>query len=97
MLTGKLTLERETEIIAATKVWLEERADNSKGYATYLKHWDEWVNPWTVRQDTEDDNKSAESPSPAEAANTSSTPSSSNEAQKTEPIEGSVESFQTTG
>ena len=50
VLTGRLTLDRETEIIAQTKEWLLERADDSAGYATYLEHWDEWMNPWTSHE-----------------------------------------------
>lgn len=46
VLTGKLELERELELVAETKKWLEERADESEAYASYLDQWDEWQNPW---------------------------------------------------
>jgi hypothetical protein len=47
VLIGQLTLENEQKIINETKQWLEQKADQAKGYRTYLDHWGDWVNPWT--------------------------------------------------
>jgi len=46
VLTGRLTLDREQEIIAETKEWLIECADQSPAYSAYLDHWGDWLNPW---------------------------------------------------
>lgn len=46
VITGKLSLDDEEQIVAATKEWLLERADRSPAYQAYLDRWDEWVNPW---------------------------------------------------
>lgn len=46
VITGKLTLEKETEIVAASKAWIEERAGDCEAYATYLDHWEDWSDPW---------------------------------------------------
>ena len=46
VLAGELTLDAEQEIIARTKQWLEDRADESEAYRAYLEHWGDWANPW---------------------------------------------------
>jgi 3'-5' exonuclease len=46
VLTGKLTLDDEQEIIAQTKGWLVERSDASPAYRQYLEQWGDWHNPW---------------------------------------------------
>jgi len=46
VLMGLLTLEREQELVARTKAWLEEHGEESAGYRIYLENWGEWVNPW---------------------------------------------------
>lgn len=43
---GNITLEREQELIFATKAWLEERAGASAAYGAYLERWGDWQNPW---------------------------------------------------
>ena len=53
VLLGHLTLDREQELIAETRHWLDERRDQNRAYASYLDHWGGWPNPW---------------PAPAEAA-----------------------------
>ncbi len=53
VLIGKITLEQELEIIAETRQWLIEHSDSSIGYATYLEHWDDWINPWIASESTE--------------------------------------------
>lgn len=46
VLLGQLTLDREQELIAETKQWLTERAEEVAAYRTYLDHWGDWENPW---------------------------------------------------
>lgn len=46
VLVGELKHEEEHELIAATKVWLEERAPQVAGYRLYLERWGDWRNPW---------------------------------------------------
>ncbi len=46
VLAGQLTLETEQQIIADTKGWLEQKADQVNAYAIYLQHWGDWANPW---------------------------------------------------
>lgn len=45
VLLGKLNLETEQELVAASKTWLEERAEEIPAYAHYLEHWGDWVHP----------------------------------------------------
>jgi 3'-5' exonuclease len=47
VLVGELTLEREHELIAAAKKWLESRATEVNGFRLYLDRWGDWKNPWT--------------------------------------------------
>lgn len=46
VLMGQLTLDREQEIIAETKAWLEARQEELEAYSVYLEHWGDWRNPW---------------------------------------------------
>lgn len=46
VLLGQLTLDREQELVAQTKVWLTERAEQSAAYRDYLSGWGDWQNPW---------------------------------------------------
>ncbi len=48
VLLGKLTLDQEQTIVAETKQWLEERAEEVPAYRTYLTQWGDWQNPWDV-------------------------------------------------
>ncbi len=48
VLTGKLTLAQEGEIVADTKQWLTERAEVSPAYRLYLEKWGDWTNPWSA-------------------------------------------------
>ncbi len=43
---GNISLEREQELIADTKAWLEERRETSAAYVSYLEAWGDWQNPW---------------------------------------------------
>lgn len=46
VMTGKLALDEEEQLVADSKEWLIERADDSPAYQAYLERWNEWVNPW---------------------------------------------------
>ncbi len=50
VLFGQLTLEAEQQIIAETKAWLEQKADQVAAYRMYLDHWGDWPNPWEERR-----------------------------------------------
>ena len=45
VLVGDLTLEREQEIVAQTKTWLEGRSGDEAA-RLYLERWGDWRNPW---------------------------------------------------
>ncbi len=45
VLLGKLTIEAERELVAATKTWLEEHSATLPVYAHYLSHWGDWQPP----------------------------------------------------
>jgi predicted PolB exonuclease-like 3'-5' exonuclease len=47
VLMGQLSLDAEQGLIAATKEWLESKADSSPAYRLYLDHWGDWSNPWS--------------------------------------------------
>lgn len=51
VLTGKLPLDTEQQIIAQTKGWLEEKAEEVAAYRLYLDHWGDWINPWKEGED----------------------------------------------
>ena len=46
VMTGKLTLEKEQEIVAAAKQWLTDQAETVTVYRAYLDCWGSWENPW---------------------------------------------------
>ncbi|HAN99271.1 MAG TPA: 3'-5' exonuclease [Planctomycetaceae bacterium] len=46
VLLGHLSLEREQELVDATRDWLEARRETCAAYGTYLAQWGDWVNPW---------------------------------------------------
>ncbi len=50
VMLGQLTLDREQAIVAETKEWLLERAEDSAAYASYLDHWSDWPNPWQLAE-----------------------------------------------
>ncbi len=58
VLLGRVTLQREQELIAGTKQWLTEHREQSKAYAIYLEHWGDWPNPWTEPDHTDSDSSS---------------------------------------
>ncbi len=46
VLLGRLPLDAEQKLIAETKRWIEERAEQVDAYRLYLEHWGDWPNPW---------------------------------------------------
>ena len=50
VLTGNLTLENELKLVANTKQWIEERADDCAAYRDYLQAWDDWHDPWEAEE-----------------------------------------------
>jgi hypothetical protein len=46
VLTGQLTLEAEQQIVADTRTWLEQRAEQVASFRQYLSCWGDWPNPW---------------------------------------------------
>jgi len=48
---GQLTLDAEQEIIAQTKQWLQQKADEVAAYRSYVEHWGDWGNPWLEQED----------------------------------------------
>jgi len=48
VLVGQLVLEAEQALIAETKQWLQERAEQVRAYRLYLDHWGDWPNPWRL-------------------------------------------------
>ena len=45
VLLGKLSIEAERELVAATKTWLEAQSATLPVYAHYLSHWGDWQPP----------------------------------------------------
>ncbi len=50
VMIGQLPLDAEQKIIADTKAWLEQKADEVAAYRVYLDHWGDWVNPWAAAE-----------------------------------------------
>jgi 3'-5' exonuclease len=46
VLVGQLPLEAEQKLVAETKTWLQQKADNVAAYRQYLDRWGDWTNPW---------------------------------------------------
>ena len=46
VLIGKLKLDEEQSLIAKTKAWLTEQAEQISAYRTYLDRWGDWPDPW---------------------------------------------------
>lgn len=46
VLLGRISLDREKEIVEQTKRWLTESTEQTPAYQTYLDNWGSWQNPW---------------------------------------------------
>ena len=55
VLTGKITLTEEIELVQSSKEWIEQRAESCEAYASYLKNWTNWQNPWESETPTTSD------------------------------------------
>ena len=51
VLSGQLALDAEQQIIAQTKQWLQQKADEVAAYRSYVEHWGDWGNPWLEQED----------------------------------------------
>ncbi len=47
VLTGRIDLKREQQLVGETKQWLIDHQTQSKAFADYLEHWGDWPNPWS--------------------------------------------------
>ncbi len=45
VLTGRIDVRREQELVAQTKEFITQRADNCQAYADYLDGWGDWEDP----------------------------------------------------
>jgi 3'-5' exonuclease len=63
VMQGQITLEREAQLVAHARKWLEERVETYPVYATYLSQWRDWHNPW------QENAAAAENKAPTDNAN----------------------------
>ena len=45
VLTGRMSLDNEQQLVAGTKAWLMEQADTQAAYRLYLDRWGDWADP----------------------------------------------------
>lgn len=55
VLTGHLDIDQEQQLVAETKEWLIERADQRPAFHDYLDHWSDWTSPWVEESQAEQD------------------------------------------
>ncbi|WP_417746608.1 3'-5' exonuclease [Rosistilla oblonga] len=48
VISGRIDVTREQELVAKAKQFIVERAADCQAYADYLEGWGEWENPWTA-------------------------------------------------
>lgn len=53
VLTGKIDLRRETELVKIAKTWIESQQEKCQACADYLGKWELWCNPWQPDEDEE--------------------------------------------
>ena len=51
VLMGEITLDRERELVAQTKVWLADQSEEFPVYQEYLDQCGSWENPWEANSD----------------------------------------------
>lgn len=51
VMTGKIDLRRETELVAIAKAWIESQQETCQACADYLSKWQLWQNPWQGDED----------------------------------------------
>lgn len=72
VLTGKINLEQETELVAQAKQWIERQSETCGACSAYLEKWKDWTNPWDPPTPITDDGATAvltDDDVPAPAAN----------------------------
>lgn len=52
VLIGTLSRDAEEQLVARSKDWLLQQADETPAFATYLDHWSDWPNPWTSEEES---------------------------------------------
>ncbi len=52
VLLGRLTLDREQQLVDQTRSWLEARVEQTPVFAQYLAHWGDWQNPWDAQEES---------------------------------------------
>ena len=62
VLSGQLTLDAEQQIIAHTKQWLDQKAEEISAYRVYLDRWGDWVNPWLEQGRREQEQTAEQTP-----------------------------------
>lgn len=53
VMTGKIALQQETELVEIAKQWIESQKDSCQACADYLNAWEYWQNPWQADEDEE--------------------------------------------
>lgn len=48
VMLGRISLEREQEVVAETQTWLTQRREQMPVYGVYLDNWGDWRNPWAA-------------------------------------------------
>lgn len=51
VLMGRIDLQREQQLVAEAKQWLQQNQTSSPAFAEYLSHWGDWANPWQSATD----------------------------------------------
>ncbi|MDP1562293.1 MAG: 3'-5' exonuclease [Pirellulaceae bacterium] len=46
LLMGWIDLKREKELVKNTRQWLEQHTESTPAFGSYLKQWQDWVDPW---------------------------------------------------
>ncbi|MFO0899342.1 MAG: 3'-5' exonuclease [Pirellulales bacterium] len=46
VIVGSITRNREQDLVALAKTWLDDRAAGSPAYQAYLERWGDWQSPW---------------------------------------------------
>lgn len=59
VMLGQISLEREQELVARAKRYLEQRTEQVPAYCEYLAAWGEWSNPWKVSPAADEEPKRA--------------------------------------
>lgn len=55
VLTGKISLEREYELIGLAKDWIETESKSCRACKDYLENWKDWHNPWLEQSRAEEE------------------------------------------